>query len=136
MEPIEKVRAGLMKALVDASLGTKLLPENVKADPAGETPFAEVFYMPNPPVPITLGDDGEDEISGYVQLNIKVPFGSGTKEALAACGEVRSAFPVGLNILYDGVVITVKGSGPKPGYRSEAHYVTPFLIHFYSRIQR
>jgi hypothetical protein len=54
-------------------------------------------------------------------------------EAVAA---VRSAFPAGTNLTYEGITATIKSCGPKPGMRNEAHYTVPVILQFYSRIPR
>jgi len=80
------VRSSLVKAFFDLSTAESwdytVITENSPKEPDQNKVWIGLTYMPDVPDVATLGDGGEDELEGILQLDIYVPIGKGEKEAL------------------------------------------------------
>jgi hypothetical protein len=110
--------------------------ENKAFNGADADEYIELSYMPNPPVGVTLGDDGEDEVDGYLQITIHTPLGKGAGRAAEIAETIRSHFYIGRSFVTGGTSVTIMKNGPKPGFKGEKTWATPFILAFYSRVPR
>ena len=88
------VRSALVKAFMDLSTAEgwtyKIITENSPQEPDKNNVWIGLTYLPDVPEVITLGDGGEDDLEGILQLDIYVPTGKGEKEALDITDKLRS----------------------------------------------
>lgn len=133
---IVKVRAAMMSGYATANLGLVSAHENVKFTQPVNSLWAEVFYMPGVPTMASLGAEGEDDLQGYLQVNINAPLGKGSGAAMAKAEQLRAFFYGGRTFIYQGQPVTIKTTGTKAGIPTDSCYKVPTVINFYARIPR
>lgn len=133
---LAKAKKAIMTAIEAGNFGLPIAHENVKFRKVDAPAYLELNYMPNPVDPITLGDDGEDELNGYMQITVNVQEGTGTGTTTAVTEALREYFYVGRNLTFEDVTVTVNRSGPKNGFPTQGRWETPFLVYFYARVPR
>lgn len=135
-----KVRSALVKSFIDLSTAEgwdyQIISENVPAKPNHDSTWIGLTYIPNIPFVTTLGDGGEDEINGILQLDIYVPTGSGEKEALDIVDVLRSYFTAGRRISYSGQEVVIQNCGRSDGFISNNFFRIPVSVIWYSRLIR
>lgn len=136
----QKVKANVTKAVKDAILATDAAASiswpNVRFEPPASGVWFGVFYFPSPTLPITLGDDGEDELRCFVQVDVAVPTNSGEKTQTDILKAIEDDFPAGKHITHDGQTSTVLRTARSSGRLDGGHWKTSLSIYFYSRFQR
>ena len=83
---ISDIEGALFKGVSDFLIANTLTAAdiawpNTDFDPAGKALWAQVSIVPNEPVPVSLGDGGQDRGTGFVQIDFNVPWNTG----LATC---------------------------------------------------
>tara|TARA_R100001530_G_scaffold103936_1_gene72351 strand:+ start:194 stop:676 length:483 start_codon:yes stop_codon:yes gene_type:complete len=89
--------------------------ENREFEPDGKSEWASVFYRPNLPEVRTLGDGGQDEVNGFVQIDLNAAPGSGEGKLLEWERKARIFFHPGRSFSHDGQKVTVTQSGMTQG---------------------
>lgn len=79
--------------------------------PKADTPWFEFFMIPNRPVVVTLGDDGLNEHTGIVQINLNYPLHEGSGSMLQKVDEVSALFKAGSRHSYQGQTVSVISCG-------------------------
>lgn len=133
-----QLRAALVKAVADSPLGLPLAAQNVAfAKPTdGVTPWAAVYYMPNDPSVATLGEDGEDQIDGLLQVDLNYPLGQGEGPSLQAVGRLSAHLLAGTRVRYGDVEATILRCGARPGREDSGWWRTTVRIAWYARVPR
>lgn len=131
------VRATLMDAWVEGGFSLPTAHENkAYTPPAKCAAYAELIYAPNASMPITFGTGGEDEIRGYMQVNIHVPVNTGMGVVMTHADALREFFVAGRNFTHNGQTVTILATGTKQGIPEGSWYITPVIITFFARIDR
>ena len=124
----------IRSALVQTFRGGIALPgvyENAKYNSQADTPWFEFFFIPNPPVVSTLGDQGSDEHTGIVQVNLNYPINDGSGAALQKVDEVRALFKAGSKHIFDGQTVTAISCGQNgTGQIVNGFYQTTLTIQY------
>lgn len=109
---VARIRAALITALEDSNFSMSTVHDNVGGfTPEIGTPYAETFFMPNTPIPFTMGDEGEDEHTGLVQINLNFPIGEGMGNTLDKVDYVRTVFKAGVTFTYEDQVVHIETCG-------------------------
>lgn len=109
---------------------------NVKYEPAGDTPWARLSFIPNQPSVASLGAGGKDEIDGFVQIDLNFPMGSGSLAAETKADFYRTLFPAGARFSYNGQEVLVTSCGISSGRIIDSWYRVSVTIAWYAQLQR
>lgn len=82
--------------------------------------------------PVTLGQQGQDNHNGFLQIDINVPSGTGSGDILKIASSLKLAYPAGRCI----EPVTVASSSVSPGRFVGSWYRVSVTINYYSRIAR
>lgn len=106
-------------------------------DPAGKSVWFKLTCLENPADPVTLGDRGQDEITGVFQIDINTPLNSSTKANEIAMEKLRLFFTIGKPISYGSTVIRIERCG-KSGASSESqgYWNSTISVFWTARINR
>lgn len=151
----EKVRAALIQAAVEFLTGSETIDtsegeitglpfiseknisfENRKLDQPGKQVWASVFYRPNIPESRTIGYNGKDQISGFLQIDINTPIHTGEQENIKWGSKSRVFFHPGRKISYLSQKVLVKSSGMSQNRTVNNFYRTSITISFTSELKR
>ena len=132
------IRSALAKAFVDGAFFTsdKIAWENVAFTPPSATAWAKFTYVPSEPSAATLGTNGHDEVTGFVQIDLNFPDGLGDKPASDKYEAIRSLFKIGSRFTYGGYTVSVQSCGRSQGRNVDGYYRVAVTVFFNSRIQR
>lgn len=86
--------------------------------------------------PVTLGDEGEDEHLGFLQIDINYPKDKGTKAVLEKADEFSSFFTAGKSLLYNQQEVKVLSSFAGPGRYVGGYYRISLTVNYYARTTR
>lgn len=129
------IRAALVSRYEGAGLNLPTSYQGRKFNqPVGE-PWARVGFVPNTPEVRTLGDAGEDEATGILQIDLFHPLESGIGGALAMADTLRSVFKAG-GFEYSGQSVTIVSAGPGFSREENGWTRTTITINWNARIQR
>lgn len=122
--------------------------------PTGGAPYADLSIVWNPPEPFTLGDDGEDMLTGFLQITLNYPLDKGIFAPSRLCDLLRKHFKAGSRLSYTDLAtfeldfvkdsyqidppqeVIIKSSGSGQFSNFEGKLVNPFTIYFYALIKR
>lgn len=127
---IAKIRSALVQAFTDGAFNITTVHENTNDfEPQTDTPWCEFRFIPNEPEPRTLGDQGEDEFTGVVNVILNYPLNSGIGETMEKADEIKTVFKPGTSFSYSGQSVQVSRSGLQRGGQTEAgFYQSVFTI--------
>jgi hypothetical protein len=86
--------------------------------------------------PVSLGDFGEDNHPGILQIDINYPQNKGAGIPLQKADEFASYFKAGLRIESNGQHVTVLSSSLSPARYVGGYYRISVDVHYYSRTTR
>jgi hypothetical protein len=135
----EDIDKALMQGVVDAALALPIAQENVAFNkPTDGSPWASVWIIPSPDGvrAVTLGDDGEDEHVGIVQLDLNYPTGRGVDDVRAKGDQVAAFFSVGKALSSGVAKVTVSSCSRSRGREVEGWYRVSMTISWYARVPR
>lgn len=98
---VEAVRAALIDLWEQANvfkLDDGPLPtayENVHFDPKGLSAWAQLFFLTGQPSVGSLGEGGEDELTGILQIDLYYPLGEGPARIYRSFDLLRQVFKAG-----------------------------------------
>ena len=134
---LKHIRSAVVQSLTQVpALEIPLAYPNTKFDSEGLTIWGQCFVHLDGDEAATLGADGEDEVTGYLQVNIKLRVGEGEALALDAADKIRSHFKIGFTHTYEGLHVTVSKRKIAAFNVIDEWFTVPILIHFYCRVQR
>lgn len=127
---LSKIRSALAQAFVDGAFNLPTVYEN-KPDyePQTNTAWCEFRFIPNEPEPRTLGDQGEDEFTGVVNVVLNYPLNSGIGETMEKADEIKAVFKPGQSFTHSGQSVIVTRCGLSRGGETEGgFYQSVFTI--------
>jgi len=80
-------------------------------EPEADASWFQFFFIPNQPTAATLGNQGSDEHTGIVQINLNFPINEGSGTALEKADELRILFKAGSKHTYQGQTVTAISCG-------------------------
>jgi hypothetical protein len=107
---LERVLRGAFLAAIPAAAGVTAF-ENQPFEPKGWAKWFGFHFLPNVPEVATLGLDGEDEITGLVQIDININAGRGKEGIEDDLFALRSVFAAGTRIKRDFLNVRIKNCG-------------------------
>lgn len=128
--------SSMLTALPEAVGATQF--ENAKPfDPKGKPLWFQVFNLTNPAEAITLGDGGQNNITGVFQINIMVPLGTSVFATNTVIEKVNNFFAIGKGLTYGDTTLRVTRCGKSGSSgESQGYYRTMVSIFWEARFQR
>lgn len=133
-----RIRSALISALMaEPTLGFPLAYPNTTYRP-GDTvaAYGDVSFHFADDRAASLGSNGEDEILGYLQVNIKVKPQTGEALAYDLAGRLRERFPIGFSCSFEGQHVTISQRKFGAFGIIENWFTLPVIINFYARIPK
>ena len=114
-----------------------MLHDNATLDNQTDT-WLSVNFTPIANRSATQGRTGEDEASGFMQVNVNAPQGHGSIDGLTLADSILEQFERGSTLTYEDVTVVVEGATLAPSLFSEDGntYITPITIDWRARRRR
>jgi len=110
--------------------------ENRKFEFQGKGVWSSVFYRPNQPIARTIGPCGQDELSGFMQIDINVALDSGEEDLIAWERKARLFFHAGRFFTFENLAVIVTSTGMSAGRIVDTHYRKSITVAFRSHLHR
>jgi hypothetical protein len=114
----------------------KIAWPNKKFNPPNNEPWVGFHWVPVDKKAVTLGEGGEDELVGFIQLDINVPEDSGEELTELFLASMEAWFVAGRPVVYDSQAATVTSTSRSGGRTVDPYFRTSLTINFYARIIR
>jgi hypothetical protein len=112
---MKKTKSALMTKLLSLTGVTPIAyPNRVFAPPDGAT-WIKVDFIPADSNPVTLGEAGDDELTGFFQVAIMSPAGSGDGSGIELSDTISAGFKNGSHLIYQDRVVRISHSQNNPG---------------------
>jgi len=98
--------------------------------------WSSVFYRPNTPEARTVGFNGIDEQTGFLQIDINSPVGEGESQVNAWEDKARSFFAGGNKFTLGNISVLVTSTGMSQGRSVDNHYRKSLTIAFRAQLKR
>lgn len=134
MKHREYIQEALTKGVIDIFGEDSVVVPNVLE--AKEGFHVELHYIPSEVRPITMGDSGEDNHTGLIQVNLVAPFGTGTALTKEKCAQLTGIFKAGYKVWYNNTIVTIQRAQEETSFRRDQWWITPVSIYWYSRVNR
>lgn len=85
---------------------------------------------------VTLGDRGEDEHRGILQIDINCPGSTGANDALLEADRIAASYRVGSTVQHSGQIVHFRNCSLSPGREVGAYYRVSLSINYYARTAR
>lgn len=132
-----EVTESLRAAAIAAVGGVPIKWANYDFVPPETGKWAAVDFLPGSRVASTLGDDGDDESIGILQISMHYPRNTGDVEVTADSDHFAAIFPAGKAFTHDGQTVAVSNTAhPHPGAYSERWWRVPNDIPWRAYIPR
>ena len=132
---MDKARAALVQAYIDTGLNLPTFYENKPGEPPS-TPWAIFCFVPNTPTVVTLGNGGDYEATGFVQIDLNYQLNTGDKAAADAFNLLRDKFIAGKIFTNCGQPVRVRSCGRTQGRNVNGWYRVSITIIWSARIRR
>jgi hypothetical protein len=86
--------------------------------------------------PATLGDLGEDNHPGILQIDVNYPVNKGSKQDLAKADELAAYFTAGKTLTYSSQEVKVVSCSLGPGRYVGGYYRVSLSVNYYARTTR
>jgi hypothetical protein len=110
--------------------------ENDGFDPSGKTKWASVFFVPNQPEPVTLGQQGDDRQTGFLQIDFNIPQGKGSGSMRVWTNAARQTFVAGKSFTENGQIVVIMSVGTGQGRNVDNWFRKSVTIAFRTDLQR
>ena len=116
------LRAALVSHYLAGDFGLPTVYENKKAEFDRSRPWAAVTLVPNQPDPVTMGDHGSDEHTGFLQIDLYYPLDESDIPVVKKADEIRKHFNTGAICKYDNTAVRVTSCGRSVGKVEDTNY--------------
>jgi len=86
--------------------------------------------------PATLGDEGEDNHPGFLQIDVNYPENKGSGIVLEKVDEFAAFFTAGKSLLYNAQTVKVLSSTVGPARYVGGYYRLSLTVNYYARTTR
>ena len=137
MNSADLVQSALFSlALAAIGSGKPIQWPNKKFEPPTNALWFRVHYFPTDRARKTLGDLGEDEVDGFVQIDVNVPSDSGEKVQRQQLDILEHIFTSGRVTTYNGQEAVITACKRSPGRDVDGFYRVSLTVDFYARVKR
>lgn len=98
--------------------------------------YVVLHHVPSETSPVTLGDAGQDNNVGFMQVDIMYPKLEGHASPLACADIIASAYPAGLSIVGAGVALTITRTSLSPKMVVGGLIKYALTVYYYTRTSR
>lgn len=133
---IGKINSALVQAFGGVGFDIPVSYELRKFDPPARGPWVAIKNFPADKYPVTLGAQGEDNVTGFFQVTIYVPENDGIKRITEYVDSVIDHFKIGRRFHYQGQEVRVRRVEPSPFHKVQERHVSTVSIYWDSRTQR
>lgn len=130
------IKAALVKAYVTGAFGLPTAYENKDLKPDNTQPWASVLVVPNQPEVVTLSDHGQDEHTGFMQINLNYPLNKGDGAILQKADAIRAFFKAGKAFHHSNQQVVIRNCGRSQGRTVDGLYQIILTITYYARTAR
>lgn len=109
---------------------------NVEFSVPSNAPWAQLFHLANQPFVGSLGTQGDDEISGILQINLYVPLGEGVGRLNSLFDTVRGQFKAGTYLTYSGQWVLILSCGMQQPVKEDGFYRGIITVEWETRLSR
>nr|CAK6596645.1 tail terminator [Klebsiella phage vB_Kpn_K21lambda1] len=121
---------------VAGAFGLPTAYENQAFSKPDDAPWAALWYVPADTQPVTAGSRGQDEVVGFLQIDLNYPLNKGTGDTRTMADKIADHFPVGHPLVYNGFVVKPTYVHRGQGREVDGWWRTPITIGWYSRLNR
>jgi hypothetical protein len=137
------IRNALVTAYEDGAFGLETFYQNVKLShpsklkqpPSGQ-PWAYLTQTTADIAPMGLGDQGDDEHKGFMQIDLNYPLDIGEGLILAKFDAIKSYFKAGRSFVSGGQVVIIRSCGRSSGRVVEQNYRISVSVYWFARVSR
>lgn len=130
------IRKALVAGLEALSLGIPLNYPNMPAKTPLDAPCGDVSFVFNNPEVFTLGENGEDLHTGFCQVLLKYPSGTGDSALLQKADLIREGFSAGSRKFYMTQEVVIENCGMGDYDTLDGKFVCPITIYWYAKTRR
>ena len=130
------IKQALVQSYVDGSFGLSTAYENRTFEPTKGTPWASVMVERVDGSAVTLGDSGEDNHAGYMQIDLNYPTNEGDGDILAKLEALRAYYTPGTSFTSSGQSVIIRYCEPSGGRLVDGWYRISLTVYYYARIAR
>lgn len=106
------IQAALLQSWIDGAYGIAAFYPNRDYNPATGEDHARLFVLWAGSDPVTLGDTGENEVSGVFQIDLMYATGRGDGELLTVADSICSDYKSGTRLTHNSQQVIVWGAAP------------------------
>lgn len=131
-----KIDQALVQAFIDGAFGLPIAHENETYEPTPGTAHAILQVVRNEAVPLTFGDNGVDETTGFLQATLRYAPNTGAIAAKAKADSLLSYFRIGRVFTYSGQRVQIVGKDRGSGRVEDGWYQLITRFEFNARTER
>ena len=105
-----KMDGALIQAYIDLGLGLSTAYENDHFKPPANADWAQISIVPAGSAAFTLGVNGEDLHTGFMQIDFNVKPGSGRAQLMTYAQAIRDEYVIGKGYTLDDQSVRVTGA--------------------------
>ena len=134
---VKAIRTTLVSAYLECNTGLPTTYGNApKYVPTIDQAWANLYIIPNMPVGFELGQNGSDDHTGIIQIDLFYPLGKGDSDMLAMCDKIRQYFVHGKSVTYNGQAVTFGRSGGRGPRNEDGQYKESMTINWRAKVAR
>lgn len=116
--------------------GEEVMWPNVSFTPPDRTKWFAVHYIPVSNAVSTLGDEGENRVEAFLQIDVNLPLNSGEKAMDDQLKVLEDSFTPGTSAVYDSQTVVFTGCRRSPGRDVNGFWRVSLTIDLYSKTTR
>lgn len=124
----QTIAAALASRLAALALPTQY--ENSAFTPVAGVVYLSEALLPSTTVAVGVSTTSSDEFSGIYQVTVHAPKGGTKGPGMAAAKAIQDQFPRGLELVRDGIKVTVLRSSQAPGFIDGDRWLIPVSIDY------
>ena len=129
-----KIDQAFVSTFINADLGLPIAHENLPYEPEPESAFVQIRTLDND---ITGWGLSETNVTdGIFRALLFYPANSGAIAAKTKADEIFSAFPIGSQISYGGLNVTIRTHNRQPGVSESGWYKIIVDIGYWAALER
>lgn len=133
--PLHDIDAALTQRYLDGDYGLTTAYPGVEFKPP-KTPWARFKNLGSNIDALTGNQNGLNEHTGVLQIDIAYPFGDGSKSLNEKAGEIAQGFKVGTDLTRNGVVIEVDRQTIGESFKDGSYLKVILSIFWNAHVQR
>lgn len=134
---LDYVRAALEKQVViGLPSNHDIAWVNEEFTPPEADEWARVSFVPSQPFVFTLGDEGNDQVDGFLQISLMFPQGLGTQVSYKRFDGLRDVFYAGAKYTFESQDVVIRSCGMSQGRNDDGWYRVDVTVFWYAFLSR